>query len=79
MVKLSNYFGKNLWCTFTQMLNEKKIYVFNLNVIKSWVANKYTDQQIQAAKKKDTIKRHYKPYMAKKTMIYLPWNTEQEK
>ena len=23
-VKLSNYFGKNLWCTFTQMLNEKK-------------------------------------------------------
>ena len=24
MVKLSNYFGKNLWCTFNQMLNEKK-------------------------------------------------------
>ena len=24
MVILSNYFGKNLWCTFTQMLNEKK-------------------------------------------------------
>ena len=23
MVKLSNDFGKNLWCTFTQMLNEK--------------------------------------------------------
>ena len=23
MVKLSNNFGKNLWCTFTEMLNEK--------------------------------------------------------
>ena len=24
MVKLSNYFGENLKCTFTQILNEKK-------------------------------------------------------
>ena len=25
MVIISNYFGKNVWCTFTQMLNEKKM------------------------------------------------------
>ena len=25
MVKLSINFGKNLWCTFTQVLNEKSI------------------------------------------------------
>ena len=25
MVKLSNNFGKNLWCTFTQILNEKNV------------------------------------------------------
>ena len=25
MVKLSNFFGKNLGCTFTQILNEKNI------------------------------------------------------
>ena len=23
MVIVSNYFGKNLWCTFTEILNEK--------------------------------------------------------
>ena len=23
MVILSNYFGKSLWCTFTQIINEK--------------------------------------------------------
>ena len=43
MVKLSNNFGKNLLCTFTQMLNEKKFLI--LKVIKSRVASKYTAQQ----------------------------------
>ena len=47
MVKLSNYFGKNLYCTFTRILNEKKISKFLIfKVIKSWVASKYTSQQI---------------------------------
>ena len=45
MLKISNYFGKNLWCTFTQMLNEKKWKFQIFKIIKSCVANKYTVQQ----------------------------------
>ena len=45
MVKLSNYFGKKLWCTFTQMLNEKKYKSLIFKVIKSLVASKYTAKQ----------------------------------
>ena len=29
MVKISNYSYKNLWCTFTQMMNEKKYIKFS--------------------------------------------------
>ena len=58
MVKISNSIGKNLWFTFTQMLNEKKYKFLIFKVIKSWVANKYTAQQTLAVKKKDTIKKH---------------------
>ena len=53
MLKLSNYFYKNLLYTFTQMLNEKTIKFKMLEVIKTWVASKYTAQQTSAAKKKD--------------------------
>ena len=42
MVILSNYFGKNLWCTFTQILNEKKYKFLIFKVTKSWVASKFT-------------------------------------
>ena len=71
MVKLSNIFGMNLWYTsLTQMLNEKyKFLIFK--VIKSWVVSKYTAQQtFKQQRKRDTIKKHYKPYMAKKKTIY---------
>ena len=44
MVKLSNYFDKNLWCTFTQMLKEKKKFSI-FKVIESWVQSKYTAQK----------------------------------
>ena len=45
MAILLNYFGKNLWCTFTQILIEKKYKLLISKVIKSWVASKYTAQQ----------------------------------
>ena len=57
MVKLSYYFYKNLWCTFTQMLNENKFLIFK--VIKSLVANEYTAQQTYEAKKKGYYKKAY--------------------
>ena len=41
-VILSNYFGQNLWCTFTQILNEKKCKFLIFKVTKSWVTSKYT-------------------------------------
>ena len=41
MVKSSNNFGKNLLCTFTQMLNKKKYKLLTFKVIKSKVASKY--------------------------------------
>ena len=44
VVKLSHNFGKNLWCTFTQLLSEKyKFLIFK--VLKSCVASNYTAQQ----------------------------------
>ena len=45
MVTFSNNFGKNLWCTFTQIMNEKKNKFLISKVIKSWVASKYTAQK----------------------------------
>ena len=49
MVKLSNNFGKNLWCTFTQMLYEKNV-IFRIS--------KYTAQQTSAVnREKNTIKK----------------------
>ena len=44
MVKVSNNFAKNLWFTFTQILNEKKKVLIFI-IIKSWVASKYTAQK----------------------------------
>ena len=45
MDKLSDNFDKNLWYTFTQMLNEKKYKLYIFKVIQNWVASKYTGQQ----------------------------------
>ena len=60
MVKCSNNFGNNLWCTFTQILQMKKKDTIKKilqtlygqkdqlpwnTVIKSWVASKYTAQK----------------------------------
>ena len=44
MLELSNNFGKNLWCTFTEILNGK-IKVFNIKNNNKFVASKYTAQQ----------------------------------
>ena len=52
MVKLSNYFGKNLWCTFTQILNEK-ISVLNFQ------GNKKLQVNIQLIKLKRPRKKRY--------------------
>ena len=68
MVKLSHNFGRNLWCTFSQMPNEKK-YKF---LIFSFLVGLQVNIQLSKLKrprKKDTMKKHYKPYMAKK-IIY---------
>ena len=47
----------------------KKFKFLIFKVIKSWDASKFTAQPTTAAKKKKyTIKKHYKPYMAKKTI-----------
>ena len=43
-------------------MNEKKFKFLIFTVTKSWVASKFRK------KKRDTIKRHYKPYMVKKTI-----------
>ena len=76
MVKLTNNFGKNLWFTFTQLLNEK-IYKFLIfKVIKSWVASKYTAPQTKAVKKNDTIKKELYIFYGQKD--HLPWNTGHE-
>ena len=32
MVRISSYFGKDLWCKFTQMLNEKKKIYFKVGL-----------------------------------------------
>ena len=54
LVIISNHFGKNLWCTFTQMLNEIS-FIFKL--IKSWAASKYTAQQLKRPRKKKYTKK----------------------
>ena len=42
MVIVSNYFGKNLWCTFTQIMNKKKYMFLVFKETKSWVVSKFT-------------------------------------
>ena len=44
-MKLSNNFGKNLWCTFAKLLDEKEKKFLISKVIQSWIASKYTAQQ----------------------------------
>ena len=43
-------------------MNEKKIKFLIFTVTKGWVASKFRKKKI------DTIKKHYKPYMVKKTL-----------
>ena len=61
MVKFSNIFGKILWCTFTQILNEKKYKSLIFKVIKIWVPSKYTAQKTftleHGAEKNNVLKR----------------------
>ena len=73
MVKLSHYFGKNLWCTFTQMLNEKKYKFFIFWVIKVELQVNIQLSKLKRPRKEFTMKKkHYKPYMAKKTIYPGP-------
>ena len=67
MVKLS-HFGRILWCTFTQMLNENK-YKFTFLGNKSWVASIYTAYQTKTAKKKKgTFKKALQTLYGQKTI-----------
>ena len=76
MAIISNYFGKNICCTLTQMIN-KKYKFLGFKLIKSWVASKYYNSpNLSDREKRNYKKKHYKLYMAKKT---IPWNIMQEK
>ena len=52
--------GKNLWCTFSQILNEKyKVFDKSLN---SWVTSKFTIKLKWPRREILLKKKHYKPY-----------------
>ena len=75
-MKLSNYFGKNLWCTFTENLNKKCQFLI-VKVIKSWIARKYTAQQTLAERKKYIMEKAQQTFYSQKD--HFPWNTGSEK
>ena len=73
MMILSNYFGKNLWCTFTQILDEK-IYKFLIfKIFKVDLQN----SQLKRPRKKKYYKKVLQTLYGQKD--HLPWYTVQEK
>ena len=52
MMKLSHHFGRNLWCTFTQMLNEKKYKFLIFKVIKVGLQVKYSLANLNGQEKR---------------------------
>ena len=70
MVKLSHYSDRNLWYTFTQMLNEKKYKFSIFKVIKVGLQVNIQLSKLKRPRKKDTIKKHYNLTWPKKKTIY---------
>ena len=68
MVKFSNNFGKNVWCTFAQNLNGKKYKFLIFKVIKVGLQVNIQLRNLKRSRKKILLKKPYKPYMAKKTI-----------